>query len=193
MASRTRGFNQRRPRRAERKRLLVVTEGVKTEIQYFEGMVQFFRSTGVAVKGVRSKGVGKDPERVLQAALDFNEQDPDGFDEIWIVVDVDDHATLDAALVRARRLNIPVVVSNPCFEIWLIWHYEDCAAYQCTKDAVDRLGKFGHTEKQIPNTFPYDAHPDAVRRAKGGVALTEQGPNPSSAMPHLLAALQRRS
>ncbi len=145
------------------------------------------------MRGVRKKGIGKDPERVLQAAIDLNEQDPDGYDELWVVVDVDEHSTLETALIRARRLKIPMVVSNPCFEIWLVWHYEDCAAYQCTKDAIERLERYGHTEKQVPNSFPYHAHHDATRRAGNGVPPGDLGPNPSTAMPHLLAALQRRA
>lgn len=192
MVQRSRQFNTRRPRREVRSRVLVVTEGEKTEVQYLEGLVQFLRSNGAAVRGVRSRGIGKDPERVLQAAIDLNRQDPEGYDETWVVVDVDDHSTLESALTRARRLGIPVVVSNPCFEIWLIWHYESCEATQVRKDVVHRLKKYGHSDKQIPNSFPYHAGAEAIRRAGRLVGAGEVGPNPSSAMPHLLAALQRR-
>ncbi len=193
MPKKGRNFNQRRPRRAERSRILIVTEGVKTEIQYLEGLTQFLRSAGAAVRGVRAKGVGRDPLRVLQAALDINAQDSDGFDEVWMVVDVDEHATLDEALVEAKRRGVSVVVSNPCFEIWLVWHYEDCHAYQETKATIERLLKYRHSEKSIPNSFPYDAHDEAARRAGDSVAPGELGPNPSTAMPSLVAALQRRA
>ena len=173
--------------------MLIVTEGLKTEVQYFEGLVQFLRSSGTAVRGVRSKGIGKDPLRVLKAALDIDGADLDGFDEVWVVVDVDDHATLDTALVEGRSRDVPIVVSNPCFEIWLIWHYEDCAGHHDTKAALRRLAKYKHTDKSIPNTFPYDAFDEAERRAGDQVQVWERGSNPSTAMPKLLAALQRRS
>lgn len=192
MPKRGRNFNQRRPRRAERSRILIVSEGVKTEVQYLEGLTQFLRSVGTAVRGVRAKGIGRDPLRVLQAALDINAQDTDGFDEVWVVVDVDEHATLDEALRAAKRHGVSVVVSNPCFEIWLVWHYEDCAAYQETRAAIERLLKYKHTEKSIPIGFPYEAYEDATRRAGAAAAPGEVGPNPSTAMPSLVAALQRR-
>ncbi|PSL01019.1 RloB-like protein [Murinocardiopsis flavida] len=99
--------------------------------------------------------------RVLKAAIDFNSRDTDGYDEVWVVVDVDDHATLDEALQKGRQADIPIVVSNPCFEIWLIWHYEDCRAHQTTSAAIECLTKHRHTEKQIPNTFPYGAYEEA--------------------------------
>lgn len=191
MAQRGRGFKQSR-RRAERSRLLIVTEGLKTEIQYFEGLLQLLRASGSAVRGVRSKGIGKDPSRVLAAAHAINDQDTDGYDEIWLVVDVDEHTTLETALEEGARAGIPIVVSNPCFEIWLLWHYEDCGAHQDTRQAIARLAKHGHTDKQIPNSFHYDAYPEAVRRAAERAAPGEIGPNPSTAMPKLLAALQRR-
>lgn len=191
MVKKGQSVNKRRPRRNERSRLLIVTEGENTEVQYFEGLVQYLRSSGT-VRGVRYKGVGKDPLRVLRAAVDLNRRDPDGFDEVWVVVDVDDHATLEQALAEGGRLGVPVVVSNPCFEIWLVWHYEDCAAHQDAKQVLGKLGKYGHVGKSIPNSFPYDAHGRAAERAGDSVGPWELGPNPSSAVPHLTAALQRR-
>lgn len=186
MAKKGRSLNRRRPRRRERNRLLIVTEGQNTEVQYFEGLVQHLRAAGTV------RGVGKDPKHVLRAALDMQDQEPDGFDEVWLVVDVDEHATLDDALVEAKRCGIPVAVSNPCFEIWLVWHYQDCSSHQATKKLAEKLKKHGHVGKDIPNSFPFEAHDEAARRAGSAVAPWERGPNPSSGMPQLIAALKRR-
>lgn len=193
MARRGARVEGRRPRRVERSRILVVTEGVKTEVQYLEGLVQFLRSTGATIRGVRPKGVGKDPSRVVRAALDLNAQDPDGYDEVWVLVDVDEHTTLDDALLEARANGIPAIVSNPCFEIWLIWHYEDCGAFQTSKQAAALLERYGHTDKSVPNSFPYAMHAEASRRAGSLVGTCQMGPNPSTAMPHLLQSLRRAS
>lgn len=192
MAQRSRAFNQRRPRRVERSRLLVVTEGTKTEIQYLEGLVQHLRASGTAVRGLRSRGVGRDPLRVLQAAVAMNEQDLDQFDELCVVVDVDDHATLDNALERALEVGVPMVVSNPCFEIWLLWHYEDCKGHRTSEQLATRLERMGHGGKDIPGRFPFEAHEQAEERAmQNPVRHTTKGSNPSSAMPHLLTSLKR--
>lgn len=193
MGKRNRPLNAARRVRRERNRVLIVTEGLKTEIQYLEGLAQYLRASGTSVRGVRSKGVGKDPARVLRAAMDLNAQDPDGYDEIWVVVDVDEHTTLETAVRTAKETGIPLVVSNPCFEIWLIWHYEDCSAHHETRAAVRRLEKFGHTEKRIPNSFPFDACDEAVRRAEPELPPSAVGPNPSTAMPSLLRSLKGSS
>ena len=172
--------------------MLIVTEGVKTEIQYLEGMVQFLRSSGASVRGVRSKGIGRDPGRVVKAALEINAADVDGYDEIWVLVDVDEHATLEAAISEAMASAIPMVISNPCFEIWLLWHYEDCAAHKTAQQLERQLAKRGHADKKVPTSFPYGNHPDATKRASVGlVEHSVRGPNPSTAMPVLIAALQR--
>ena len=189
MARRSRGFNERRTPRVEHKRLLVVTEGEKTEVQYLQGLVQYLRSSGVRVVSMTPKGVGRDPLSVVRAAVDLQGRDDDKYDQTWVLVDVDEHATLSDAISEGKRENVSVVVSNPCFEIWLVWHYADCAAYHSTKEATARLKKLGHTAKSIPTSFPYDAHVDATRRAGGGIGRWKRGPNPSSAMPQLLAAL----
>jgi hypothetical protein len=192
MASRSHDFSRRRPRRAERSRLLVVTEGIVTEGQYLEGLIQFLRSTGTAVRGVRTKGVGRDPLRVLRAAIEINSADPDGYDEVWVLTDVDEHAVLSAALEEAARSKVPMIVSNPCFEIWLRWHYQDCVSHQSADDLRQKLKHHGHDGKRIPVRFPYDAHGDAAgRAAKRAVRHTRKGANPSTAMPELLAALRR--
>lgn len=187
---RGREFNSRRPRK-ERKRLLIVAEGPKTEVQYLEGLAQYLRATGATIRGTRLKGIGRDPQKVVQAARDIYEQDPDDkYDQVWVLVDVDRHTTLDDAIADANRLGYSLVVSNPCFEIWLIWHYEDCNSHHSTEQAHRRVKRNGHVDRAIPNSFPFDLHPDATKRAKGGQQPGSCGPNPSTGMPHLLAALQ---
>ncbi|GAB2736976.1 RloB family protein [Sinomonas soli] len=173
--------------------MLIVTEGTKTEVQYLEGLAQFLRSTGVSVRDARRKGVGRDPMGVLSAALELNELDPDGgYDETWLVVDVDEHATLQPALEDARSRSIPVVVSNPCFEIWLLWHYEDCAAHRSPSELARKLRAHGHTDKKVPPGFPFGEYARAEQRASARpVQHSLAGPNPSSSMPVLLRAIQR--
>lgn len=111
------------------------------------------RSSGASVRGVRSKGIGRDPGRVVKAALEINAADVDGYDEIWVLVDVDEHATLEAAISEAMASAIPMVISNPCFEIWLLWHYEDCAAHKTAQQLERQLAKRGHADKKVPTSF----------------------------------------
>mgnify|MGYP000216856752 FL=1 len=45
-------------------------------------------------------------------------------DEIWIVVDRDTHPHFDKAMKLCEVEGVRVARSNPCFELWLILHYE---------------------------------------------------------------------
>lgn len=168
--------------------MLIVTEGTVTEIQYIEELAQHLRSTGVLVRGTKTKGMGKDPLKVVNEAIDQR----DNFDEAWAIVDVDAHAKLPAAIIAAKRNSLPMVISNPCFEMWLVWHYSECAAYQSKEDLDRKLAKHGHTEKQIPGAFPYAQVTDAERRAAAThPGQHAMGENPSSSMGDLIAAMRR--
>lgn len=49
---------------------------------------------------------------------------------------------MTAALALAAKAGIKVAVSNPCFELWLLLHHEDCSAHCADCDAVQvRLRK----------------------------------------------------
>lgn len=192
MATRGQSIRKGRPKRTVRSRLLIVTEGQQTEVQYFQGPAQYLKTSGVSVRGIRIKGVGSDPSRVLKTAREIGADDTADYDEVWAVVDVDDHATLDQALTAARRASIPMVVSNPCFEIWLVWHYQDCSAHRAPKQLQDSLDREGHSSKHLPPSFPFDRLDYAQSRAsRDPVPVRTKGPNPSSAIPELIAALHR--
>jgi hypothetical protein len=50
-------------------------------------------------------------------------------DEYWCVFDVDEHPNIGAALDLAAARGIRVAVTNPCFEMWFLLHFQDrCAA-----------------------------------------------------------------
>jgi len=50
-------------------------------------------------------------------------------DEVWAVFDRDEHPDFDQAVNRCRENGVQVARSNPCFEVWLILHFED---FQCS-------------------------------------------------------------
>lgn len=191
MSRRGGSINRRGARLAERHRLLIVCEGAVTEVEYFQGLKQSLRKSGVAVRGVEVKGHGSDPLNVLDEARRMASEED--FDEVWVVVDTDTHERLPQALREARRARVPVVVSNPCFEIWLLWHHADCQAHQSADDLRRELRRYGHCDpKHLPPRFPYDHWPQAEARARfRPVSHTQIAENPSSAMPDLLAALLR--
>jgi hypothetical protein len=58
------------------------------------------------------------------------------YDEVWCVYDVDGHPRMPDARQQARDNAIEVAVSNPCFELWLLLHFQDQSApVRCAKVA----------------------------------------------------------
>lgn len=161
-----------RSTRRERRRILVVTEGRVTEPQYFTGLAKYARATGLTVQATEIVGLGRDPSRVVREAIQRRDgdrriaTDRDRYDEVWCVFDVDQHALIAGALVAAKRESIGVAVSNPCFELWLLWHLGDLAAAATPAQMRRHLKPYGIEGKAMPASFPYHDFAEAVRRAE---------------------------
>jgi hypothetical protein len=100
-----------------------------------------FQAATVTMRIVAKPG---SPDQLVQYADEnFDRSD---FDEIWCVTDVDHYeregGKVTAALAHARKAGIKVAVSNPCFEIWLLLHRDDCrSACQNCGAVVSKLKK----------------------------------------------------
>ena len=106
-------------------RVLIVTEGEKTEPLYFGELVSRYRINTANVRIVPS-ALGSDPESVVTAALemrDAEERHGEQYDRVYCVFDRDSHENFDAATETANRESIQVARSWPCFEYWLLLHY----------------------------------------------------------------------
>ncbi|QOD43533.1 RloB domain-containing protein [Clavibacter zhangzhiyongii] len=163
-----------------------------TEAQYIQGLAQYLRTSGVSIRTPLLKGIGRDPYSVLQATVKLRESDAEGFDETFALVDVDDHETLDKCLESSGAASVGVIVSNPCFEIWLLWHYRDHNRNDSTSAVQAALKHEGHEQKAIPTKFPYEKYVDAVERAdkrNRKMVTSHAGQNPGSSMPRLIEAM----
>lgn len=163
----------RRPRktRNERSKILIVTEGVVTEVQYFKELCRHLRATGTNVLGVNVKGAGRDPVHVVSKASNESKNGTmigteAGFDAVWCVFDVDDHERIETAVELARKLGFDLAVSNPCFEVWLLWHFEECEQYLSGDQVREKLKKHGIAEKNMPANFKYGNVDKARERVK---------------------------
>lgn len=77
------------------------------------------------------------------------------YDEVWCVFDVDEHPHLHDARQQARDNGIDLAVSNPCFELWALLHFQDHTAHIERADARRRLKRHlpGY-EKALPFCTP---------------------------------------
>ncbi|MDO8273952.1 MAG: RloB family protein [Serpentinimonas sp.] len=193
-------------------RLLVVCEGAQTEPQYLREIQQTYRLATAHVQVLHSQ-IGTEPQQVLEYALIvFKEGDRDRgvhageFDRIVVVFDRDEHKTYHAALAQAAAQSgkirndncaavpIDVVASVPCFELWLLLHFEDVHAPLHRHEALERLkmhlpsyekGSGGHWATALDRVEL--ATQRAQRLAK--TATAHDGTQPYTAMHELVSRL----
>lgn len=126
----------RRSRRAarrqpQRKVILIVCEG-ETEEGYFRAVKAHYRKlTTVNIKIMRDRS---DPVKAVEKGIRANKDDD--FDHVFCVVDGDKPDRTALARKRiGKREDFDLIVSIPCFEVWLLLHFEasdapfaECAA-----------------------------------------------------------------
>ncbi len=144
-------------RRARCDRILIVSEGSKTEPLYFEEIRVDLRLPAANI-AVSPSDLGTEPIQVVKYAKmlfehgDMNKGiEPRAFEQVYAVFDRDDHRTYFDALRLAESLNgklrnddrkpaiFKAIVSVPNFELWLLLHYEDIQAPIHRDEVMSRL------------------------------------------------------
>lgn len=193
-------------------RLLIVCEGSKTEPQYLNEIKRDYRLATANVQVLHSP-YGTDPQSVLDYALTVFRNGDAGrgveagaFDRIVVVFDRDEHSNYHAALDRAsrqdRRLKndageavpLQVVASVPCFELWLLLHFDEIRAPLHRHEALARLKRHlpGYEKGGGGHWAATRIHlPQATARAEGLAQRTTayDGTEPYTAMHELVARL----
>jgi hypothetical protein len=103
----------------QRKVILIVCEG-ETEEAYFRAIKAHYRNPKTPnLKIVRDRS---DPVRAVEKGI---RQNKDGdFDHVFCIVDGDKQDRIALARQRiGKRENVELVLSVPCFEIWLLLHF----------------------------------------------------------------------
>lgn len=198
-----RGLARRGPSRDPLPVMLVVCEGKVTEPRYLEG---FRLAYGASTVRVHIRSPGGDPRLLVQCAADLAQEAQDRarregddnlrYDEVWCVLDVDEHARLDEARLFARTKSISLAVSNPCFELWILLHFADHAAH------VERKRASSLVQKHLPGYgkhVPFEAvepgYPEAVTRAAALDQRHEragtEGANPSTGVYRLTERIRQ--
>lgn len=105
----------------ELKNVLIVCEGKVTEPAYLNEILKHYRLIN-NVKVV-SSNKGSSPENVLECAKSFIKKD--GYDQAFCVFDKDKHSTYSSVVNKIKNIrNISSINSVPCFEYWLLLHFE---------------------------------------------------------------------
>lgn len=144
-------------KRASHDRVLIVSEGSKTEPNYFLEIRHKHRlhTANVAVHHCE---LGTAPLQVVEYAQSLFENGdrkkqipPRAFERVYAVFDRDDHLTYFDALGKALALDgklrndnrkpvaFKAIASVPSFELWLLLHYEDIQAPIHRDEVMRRL------------------------------------------------------
>jgi hypothetical protein len=202
----------REPRRLKRKvatrqpkkTLVVFCEGTKTEPQYLEALKRLPAVHDVAAVDLRVETGhgGPVPQMLVSLALAARDRarDEDAeIDEFWCVFDVEwptNHPGLVDAVLEAEQNGVKLAVSNPCFELWLILHFQDHGSWLDNTEARRLRRQIdGVVDKSLDPTQYMPRVDEATRRAaelekrhrRDRNDLPQN--NPSSGMHWLLASV----
>jgi RloB-like protein len=165
-------LERKQGQRASYDRILIVSEGRKTEPNYFREIRTTYRLHTANVE-VRRSELGTAPIQVVQYAQAlFKDGDRHkkiqgrAFEKVYAVFDRDDHESYHEALTLAASLDgklrndarqpiaFKAIASVPSFELWLLLHFDDIQASLHRDEAMRRLKlHIPGYEKGAGNTF----------------------------------------
>ena len=89
------------------------------------------------------------------------------YDQVWGVFDVDEHPNLNQAMRLAQDNGIQLAISNPCFELWGLLHFQEQRAHVERRPLVALLQRhLPDYDKVLNFARLHSTYPDAVRRAE---------------------------
>lgn len=198
-----RSIRRRGPTREPKRRILIVCEGEETERGYFKAFQHEVRNPRVHVAVARETGA---PATVVQIAMRLKREAEDEaraqrdenlrWDEVWGVFDVDEHPNLEATQNLARENGISVAISNPCFELWALLHFQDQSAH--IERGKAQAGLRRHLpayEKALNFAKLHPGYSEAMRRAQALDREAAQyglpGRNPTTGVYRLTESIRR--
>ncbi len=138
--------------RTRGKRFLIACGGNVTEPEYFSAL-----KTALGKQNrieINNRLASKDPTALLKklgrevAAENKRAKNGgyEGYESVWAVVDADEF-DLHKAQKEADSSGIQLIISNPCFEVWLIDHFHVCPdSCSTTKTAEEHARSIGVTK-----------------------------------------------
>lgn len=171
---------QRRKSRQMVCKILIVSEGTKTEPNYFKSFRTFNR--GTIVYDIEVKGEADNTINVVDKAIELRDQGE--YDSVWAVFDKDSFPdkNFNAAIIKAEQNGICCAWSNEAFELWYLYHFVNRVTAmsrkeyeQAISDAVNKSPNYKSKkaykyQKKDPNNYQimttYGSMEDAIKYAE---------------------------
>jgi RloB-like protein len=126
-----RSLRRAAPARLPKRKFIIFSEGKNTEPDYFRTLHRHLRGALLDLELIDAAGV---PFTIAEKACgraasirrrrgprsSFEEND-----QVWAVFDRDEHPKVPEAIERCRVGNVNVAFSDPCFELWLLLHFDN--------------------------------------------------------------------
>lgn len=119
--------------RREKELFLLFSQGESTEISYFRNF-----DNGVSVKIISQP---KDPIKLVEYALRRKNEMRGEYDQTWVIFDRDESTKQECldAYRLAKKNDIKVAYSNPCFEVWFLAHFGPLKTYGNAQECCESL------------------------------------------------------
>lgn len=179
----------------------VYCEGEKTEPNYLNGYINKSFPTNRRLKIINIEDTRKNtPVQLVEVAVKAKKEYPDG-DVFWVVYDRESEQKYKnelhfQAYEKAQSHTIKAAISNVCFEIWLLLHFQETIAPYSNFDDLrknsalrtecERRGllDYDKASQDIFGIFTEKEIADARTRAEKLNKLTEQSADPSCTRPY---------
>lgn len=128
-------------KRQERDKFYIVTNGKRTEYNYFTLL-----KSKKSIYDVKVEFTNSDPHGLVEYARQYV---PDA-NQVWVVFDVDNsykEGRLEAAICLAEKSKVNYAFSNLAFEVWLIDHFQKCDQFLDTDGHKRILDKYLSEQK----------------------------------------------
>ena len=155
---------QRRKSRQMVCKILIVSEGTKTEPNYFKVFQTFNR--GTIVYDIEVKGEADNTINVVDKAIELKNKGD--YDSVWAVFDKDSFPAerFNTAIIKAEKNDIGCAWSNEAFELWYLYHFVNRVTAmsrteykKAISDAVNKSPKY-----KSKTTYKYEKNdPDNYR------------------------------
>ena len=205
------GRKAARSRRPRKRRFLVVAGGAVTEKQYFKQLESLYD----VIIDYQQKN--NSPKQLAKLAVKLKREDKrdtstDCYERIWVVVDVDDFHDHGEAARICNDNGIELIISNPCFEVWLLDYVKACpSSYTLTPDVESAAAeakvvggnrnKYINTElieQRTSRSPPYAMHArhnttETARGVTDSRLIMSRNTAPWTDMPKVIEVLQQAS
>lgn len=179
-----------RPQRPVKPIFHIFCEGEKTEPNYLNGYIRKrFPGTRLIIVEKTDKNT---PREIVGAALDAQAR-AESWDVFWAVYDREGKTKysdeLHAQAKKDAGSKIQIALSNVCFEVWLLLHFQDsAAAYDCCKDLLKRSDLKNKHIKDYDKSHNREYSDGEISRARQNAARmnrrTKDCANPEWTQPH---------